>query len=359
MLELIAMGARTPVGHTAGTSAAAVRARVARICEYPFVTQRGEPMVVAIDATIPPAIAGPERMRTLALGALAEVEHRLAAATNPYRGAVDLRLALPEARPGLSETQAAALAEALAGHLRASGRTVRCEVSGRGHAGVALALEHAVRDAGASSELLTLVLGVDSYLHADTLVWLEQQRMFGPDARSRLIPGEGAGCLALASTALRKRLGLRPLARLGGVATALERRLPGCETGSLGEAMAAAMTRALGQYVLPRDAVDLTYIDINGERYRSEEWGLAVMRVPAALRTLDYEAPADCWGDVGAATGALTAVLAVQAWARGYARGPRALLVNGSPHGLRGVVVLEAPEEPVESPKSPQRGATR
>jgi 3-oxoacyl-[acyl-carrier-protein] synthase-1 len=144
------------------------------------------------------------------------------------------------------------------------------------------------------------------------------------------------------------------LAVVGGAATSEEPRLPGCETGSFGTGLTQAVIGALAGLELPRDAVDTTYIDINGERYRSEEWGFVALQIPSAFKALRYEAPADCWGDVGAASGALATALAVQSWARGYARGPRALVMAGSPHGLRGAILLQDPRS-----LRAEEGATR
>jgi 3-oxoacyl-[acyl-carrier-protein] synthase-1 len=92
---------------------------------------------------------------------------------------------------------------------------------------------------------------------------------------------------------------------------------------------------------LPAEAVDDVYGDINGERYRTDEWGFAVLRTNHALRSVQSEVPTQCWGDVGAASGALGCMLAVRAWARGYAKGTRALVWAGSDGGLRSAVVLE------------------
>jgi 3-oxoacyl-[acyl-carrier-protein] synthase-1 len=86
------------------------------------------------------------------------------------------------------------------------------------------------------------------------------------------------------------------------------------------------------------------YCDINGERYRSEEWSLAVLRVPHATKTLDYVAPVACWGDVGAAIGPLSCILATRAWARRYSKGRNALIWCGSETGLRAAIALTAPE---------------
>ena len=87
------------------------------------------------------------------------------------------------------------------------------------------------------------------------------------------------------------------------------------------------------------------YGDLNGERYRTTEWGFAVLREQRAMRVgTSCEMPSDCWGDVGAASAALGVMLAVQAWAREYAKGPRALVWASSEGGLRGAGVVTQAE---------------
>ncbi len=105
--------------------------------------------------------------------------------------------------------------------------------------------------------------------------------------------------------------------------------------------MTQAVLGATTGLQLPHEAIDTLYSDINGERYRSEEWGFVAMKTYPVWKSLDYEAPASCWGDVGASFGTLAAVLAVQSYMRGYARGPRALVMAGSDSGLRGAMVLQ------------------
>jgi 3-oxoacyl-[acyl-carrier-protein] synthase I len=55
-----------------------------------------------------------------------------------------------------------------------------------------------------------------------------------------------------------------------------------------------------------------------------------------------YLSPAECWGDVGAASGPLFAMLACQAVMRSYAKGPRTLLWTSSEGGQRAVALLES-----------------
>ena len=121
----------------------------------------------------------------------------------------------------------------------------------------------------------------------------------------------------------------------------MEERSFGKGTEVLGHGLAAAIAGATASLRLPQEAVDTVFCDINGERYPSHEWGMAVLRTPEVFATTAYESPANLWGDMGAAWGALGCTLAVRAWARGYARGPRALVWGSSDGGLRGAVVLQ------------------
>jgi 3-oxoacyl-[acyl-carrier-protein] synthase-1 len=139
-------------------------------------------------------------------------------------------------------------------------------------------------------------------------------------------------------------LQLPRLARVSGAHAAMESRTIASDAEVLGHGLADAVLGATGALRLPAEAVEDVYGDINGERYRADEWGFALLRAGRALRTVQCKTPASCWGDVGAASGALGCVLAVRAWARGYASGSRALVWGGSDNGLRAAVVLQAPE---------------
>jgi 3-oxoacyl-[acyl-carrier-protein] synthase-1 len=92
---------------------------------------------------------------------------------------------------------------------------------------------------------------------------------------------------------------------------------------------------------LPEQRVDDVFCDINGERHRADEWGFLALRSPGVFRdSTAYSTAVGSWGDVGAAWGALGCVLAIQAWRRNYATGPRTLVCAGSQSGLRGAALL-------------------
>lgn len=212
-LDIVEIGGRTPVGLLAQTSAAAVRAGIIRTSECPLtsVDAEGEPKMVAADPRLGFAIEGVDRLLPMASSVIDEVMGKLG--RNGLMVPLEVVLALPEARPGMSDRKLEALAQRisteLGTNLQARGASARFSVGGRGNAGVAAAVQRVAQSVGRRDEVLTLVVGVDSYHHPDTLLWLEHERLFGSDARTPIVPGEAAGCLALASTRLRNTWGCR------------------------------------------------------------------------------------------------------------------------------------------------------
>lgn len=339
-LEVVAVGARTPVGLLAETTAAAIRASVARLEDYPFALENGEPATAAFDARIDLALHGPSRMHALAMSVIDEVDRKLGSLSGQPI-AVHVHLSVPHPRPGFEAHHADSIAHEITTHLRNKGANPLVRIAGHGHAGAMQAMQQAAQ-AHAHADVVSLILGVDSYLHPRTLMWLDRQRLLAqPSCPNGFIPGEGAGCLVLANTRVRKQAGWPCHAVVAGLGLSQEQHLRDSELGSMGIGMTEAVLAATASCDgLP---VDSTYIDVNGERYRSEEWGLVVLRTPELWRSLDYEAPSSCWGDVGAAWGPLAGVLAVRSFARGYALGPRALVLAGSFDGLRGAMLLQHP----------------
>lgn len=348
-LELVAVGARTPVGLTAEASAAAVRAGISRLSAYPFATADGECVSVAYDTEAKVEERAPAR----AVRMLDSVVTELLGKLDPQRMKgleCEAFLAIPEPRPGFCPTEGVGpdpsvwLKHELSQRLRGAGFQVTVHVIERGHAGVFVGLQRALHSA---HDGLTLVLGVDSYIDPETFLWLEQEGRFAqPGLRGGFVPGEAAGGIALVSPSLRRTLQLPSLASLHGVGVATESQLRDHEVGSLGVATTAAVRQAGAGLQLPQDAAAEVFCDLNGERYRSEDWGFFALRAAAFMRTPQYVAPVDVWGDVGAASGALGAVLSAQAFSRGYASGPVSLLMGASDFGTRGAAFLRVPKGP-------------
>lgn len=340
---VVAAGASTAVGRDAWSSAAAVRAAVAGFQHHPFmIDSAGKPMCTASAPWLEPGLPVAERIELLLWPA---IEQCLAGwtgaqATPPARLA--LALALPQARPGLPADIAAQLERKARERYR--GVFSAIAVFARGHASGALALDAAWHKLGDTSLDACVVAGVDSYIDADTLEWVEHCDQYHGAGRQNnawgFIPGEAAGALLLVREGQAGTLGLSGLAQVLSVGHAIEARRIKTETVCIGEGLSAAFRAALAPLPAGRRVSDI-YCDMNGEPYRADEYGFTCLRSKEWLQSgSDFVSPADCWGDVGAASVPLHCMLALAAGAKGYANGSLALAWASSEGGDRGAVLL-------------------
>lgn len=295
----------------------------------------------AMDARLDPAIIGPARLSAMVEPALREASEPMSQIPGG-RARVPVYLGLPERRPGFGEPDAQAVLKelgALKGLPFEISQVLPCL---GGHAAGLSALADAVGAIERGAAEVCLVGGVESYFHLDTIEWLGAHRQLAcPSTRSGFVPGEGAGFCMMMATHVCRRLQLRPMARVSAVALGQETKTIKSSEICLGEGLDATVRKAMGGLAVP-GRIDEILCDINGERYRNEEWGFVCLRSwqhfvdPSAFRS-----PADTWGDMGAASGPLFAMLACQAGARGYAKGPRTMLWASSEGGSRGVAVLD------------------
>ncbi len=340
---VIGVGARTPVGFTAASSAAAVRAGISVIEDHPFMIDRfGEPMKVTRDVGIDAALTGPARSVEIALDAAREA---LAPLAGREGVAVSVLLATGEDRPGQPPGHAAAVYAGLTERLAATVRIDRGGWLAAGHAGGLLAMLRARDALRAGRVRLCLVGGVDSYLAPETLEWLDDAEALHSEGNIYgFCPGEGAGFCLLATLATARALGCRPLLELASVAAAREENRIRTETVCLGEGLGAAFSLAFEEARPDLGPVDRILCDMNGERYRGNEYGFAVLRNAGRFRdAADFETPADCWGDLGAASGPLFVALVTEAEARDYSKGPLSLAWASSDDGSRAAALLRGP----------------
>jgi 3-oxoacyl-[acyl-carrier-protein] synthase-1 len=342
-LQVVDLEARTPVGLTAVAAAAAVRAGIGRVSDHPFMLDpAGEPVRGTRDPRLEPELFGPERLAKLATEPLERLAERLPPEIG--RGLV-LVLALPEQRPGWERKDEARLLETIGEVVARRFKGARVVPAATGHAGGLQGVQLAAGLLRGRGPEVCIVGGVDSYYHPDTLDWLyEERRAATEQVRSGFFPGEGAGFVVLAGHEARRQWGLDGRATVVGAEAVTESVIWSSDTECLGLGLGQAL-RAAAAPLGSGAPIDRIVCDINGERYRSQEWGLAILRTAQLFKdATTYEAPASSWGDMGAASGPLFAILAVQGWARGYAPGRHAMLFAGSDGGTRGAVLLERPE---------------
>jgi 3-oxoacyl-[acyl-carrier-protein] synthase-1 len=186
--------------------------------------------------------------------------------------------------------------------------------------------------------------GVDSYCDPETLESLEEEgRLHTPRHPYGFIPGEAAGFCVIASADAVPRWQLQEELRIIGAGRTHEPHSRASEGVCTGEALSAAIEQASHSISAP---IDQTICDLNGESYRADEYSFALVRTrPAFSETHTFITPADCWGDVGAASGPLFAMVASARYRKHHAAGPRTLLWAGGDSGERVAMVVAAPME--------------
>jgi 3-oxoacyl-[acyl-carrier-protein] synthase-1 len=213
----------------------------------------------------------------------------------------------------------------------------------KGHAAGLLAMQLAAREIAAGDADVAIVAGVDSYHDPDTLEWLDRSGLLmSASNRNGYPPGEGAGACLLASRAFADRSGLPVLGQVVAAGSAMEPHPIRSGRVCVGDGLSSALRGMIGRLEAPRPILTAAYCDLNGERYRSEELTYTLLRVQQSFaKPHDYLSPADCWGDVGAASGPLFAALAAVAARRGYLSGAHPALWAGSESGYRAAVAMD------------------
>lgn len=337
-VAIIGSGARTAIGMTAAATAAAVRAGIAGFGEHPFVVDTaGNSMIVAAAPYIDIDVRGAARLAELAAPAAAEA---VGSSSTPSIGQLPFSLfvGLPPVRPGRGNDVPATVVARLREELAPLCRIEKVGVVESGHAAGTMAIERAWQAVQSGASEFALAGGVDSYIDPETLEWLEendQVHSAGPENNAYgFIPGEAAGFVFLTTTATARRYQLSATLELMSVAIARETNLIKTDSVCTGEGM-LAMFRALAGEP-PSVKVDHLYCDMNGEPYRADEFGFASIRSAELFRQPDaFTAPADCWGDVGAASGPLLLMLAEAATKKRYAPGPVLAAFTSSESGER------------------------
>ena len=343
-IHIVGMGARTPLGFSASATAAAARAEISAMQHHPFMIDKyGEPMVVTIDSELPIELNGVNRLLELAVPPALEALTPLFEKSSSVLS-IHVLVALPEERPGRSENLEKEFDVRFCSRLAEVIHVENLITYALGHAGGLVCMEYALSLISSGRSELCLVGGVDSYLEADTLEWLDElDQLHSESAIYGFCPGEGAGFCLLASKELASRLSLTSSVKLLSVASAVETNRIKTETVCIGEGLSEAFQKALLGLPSQSTLVDHVICDMNGERYRGNEYGFAMLRSSGLFsEESDFQTPADCWGDVGAASGPLFTILAAFAAEKGYAPGPLTFLWASSEGGQRAAALLQS-----------------
>lgn len=302
-LALLGLGATNSLGFSAAAIHAAVRAAIANFEEHPSVlTRQGDPIVVARSAACGWDTPIRDRLQQLATAALQDLARSALSRWSTPLPALSVSCALPSARPGLTEADIQATRLAIVQKIADWAPVEDCQFFDSGHAGTLVALSKL--DPSRHSHRIWLVGGVDSYLAPETLRWLDSEgRVHKPTNAWGFVPGEGACFGIFCSPQTAHDLALRPIYQIDAVGIATEPNPAGSGRICLGRGLTDAVRMALAG-LPPRTKIQRVCIDLNGEAHRSDDLGFTLTRINRELSDRwDLTAPADCWGDVGAASG--------------------------------------------------------
>ena len=237
------VGARTAVGMTAPSTCAAVRAGVDGFTQHPFVSDTaGKPMIVATAPYLPEALTGADRLAELAVRAALEAVGPLLAAPGG-KPPLPVFVGLPPVRSGRAENLPTLVHTRLQEAMSARCGVRRVERIETGHAAGAMAVRAAWEAVRSGAAEFALAGGVDSYLEAETLEWLEaneQVHSAGPENNPYgFIPGEAAGFVLLASAVAADRHKLTVALDLLTTAASEETKLIKTDTVCTGEGLTA------------------------------------------------------------------------------------------------------------------------
>jgi 3-oxoacyl-[acyl-carrier-protein] synthase-1 len=206
-----------------------------------------------------------------------------------------------------------------------------------GNAGVMLALQQAAAALAEGRHRVCVVGGVDSLLHTPFLDHLDEEgRLKTAATAGGLIPGEGAAFVVIEPDQPGAASRAHTLARFTPPRFAKESESPDGKNPGRGSAAAQVLRQTVADALCPPGRIHRVLTDLNGERWRFLEWALAsnpaLVDLPPDWRLWH---PADCFGDTGAATGAMHLCLAVRAFERNYAVGDGIVIFNASETGER------------------------
>ena len=214
-------------------------------------------------------------------------------------------------------------------------RSVQC-----GRAGAIEALDLAQRclyDLGLD---YVLVGASDSYRDYALLNYLnEMHRTTAPDVINGFIPGEAAGFLVVTR---RPQLALQQQGSIIALNSIGLGQEPGhlySDAPCLGDGLSQAFRQALAACQGPR--IETIYSSMNGENFWAKEYGVACLRNSKRLHEdFTVEHPADCYGDIGVATGPVLISLAADYLHRA-SRSNACLVYSSSDTASRAAVVVE------------------
>ncbi len=322
-LYIAGIGMVTPVGFDFTSTVAAVEAGINRFQESEYFGKSMKPFTMSlIPRDVLPRISfklNQVEDSTIQMGIMLQTSDIALNQIEPLK-AMDspppLFLACPEGYAECASTVSPRFIEYLMKQTDANIETSTSRIIGTGRAGVIDAVDLAFKYLQQMEGDYVLVGGADSYQEEDLLTFLDRDdRIAAEEVLNGFIPGEAAGFLLLTRNRQNAMVWGDGVISLSQPGIEAEKGHMYSEASYLGDGLATAIKKSLVAH--KGEKISTLYSSMNGEQFWSKELGVALLRNKESLSD-DYafEHPADCLGDIGAASGAVLIGLASAQLAR-------------------------------------------
>lgn len=336
-MYLTSTGMVCPVGLNAAAACAAMRAGLDCFEELPYADNAGEPIIGAMVPGLRHDLKREERIVELLALALLDC---LANSDIEDVEKIPLLIGLAESeRPGGSAQLGDRIVREVEKRLEVRFNSEFSRAISQGHASGFEALRMA-RDLFQDSKISACIIcGVDSYMNARSLLWLDQHwRLKTEENSDGVIPGESAAAVLLRHQPKRPNL---PVTRIVGLGFGHEQAHILSDDPLLGLGLTHAARIALDDAGFQMNDIDFRISDVTGEGYGFKEQTLVLGRL---MRKRCEEFPiwhcSEFIGDTGAASGVCQLVIVEHAFRKNYAVGDRVLCYTSAVGGGRSVAVI-------------------
>ncbi len=344
---ITATSAVTAVGADISQTCAAINAGITPFVEHDYITctpsdpEWDEPLPTYV-ASVPfinPYLNTSKRLTELVMPAITEVF-----AKSQLKRAELAKTAMFFALP-LSDksTQGLALNECWLSSLKSQTGLhglASCKLSNLGNIGVLSLINEAVGLLNSGQLEQCIIGGVDSYLFPERIAYFDKNwRIKSARNVDGFIPGEAAAMLLLETKANAAKRGVKALAEISGFGQGIEEKHFASKLSSNGQGLTTAIKAAVFNNAKPT-TVSSIYCDFNGESYYAQEWGLIKVRLAAIFESVnEFNHPADSYGNIGAASGAMLLANAVDNMQKGNTKS-NVMVATANDDGQRNVILI-------------------
>lgn len=333
-LTIIASGMVTGVGLNAPATCAAIRTGITNFVETRFMDAGGE-WIIGSYVPLEQPWRGRSKLVHLVVPAIREC---IAAITNFKAEKTPLLLCVAEKdRPGRLEGLDDLLINEVQDELGLRFHEKSAVIS-NGRVGGVDAIKLASTLIHKERLPYCIIAGVDTFLIAGTLTAYElRERILTSKNSNGFIPGEAGSAMLLGAGSQGTGSGMV----IKGIGFGKEETTIDAEKPLRADGLVQAIKEALTSAGLSMGDLDYRITDANGEQYIFKEASLALTRILRKRKEeFDIWHPADCIGEVGAATVPCVLGIAMAAARKDYAPGNKVLCHFGNDNGERAAIVL-------------------